>query len=152
MSKMNTENKKNPISLTLYIGGVIVAIMGLAVLVTNIKLYSDTYAQAIAMGYDPAQVTAQLLPSQLLPGVFQAIGLYGGIAMLLVCTGLIYQKVAIYMKQSNNEEINVGSLEINVAEFTEIEEKRASINPEIAPVDSNKEIAGMNEQPTEEKL
>ncbi|WP_050740896.1 hypothetical protein [Acetobacterium bakii] len=150
---MKTENKKNSLSIALYIGGIIVAIMGVALLITTVKYYSDTYTQAVAAGYDAAQVSAQLLPSQLLPGVFQAIGVYGGIALILICMGTIYQKVSNYMNQSNNEEINVGALEINVAELTEIQENDASDNAELAAVDTdNNEIAGMNEQPTEEKL
>jgi len=139
--------------MALYIGGIIVAIMGIALLFTTVKYYNDTFTQAVAAGYDAAQVSAQLMPSQLLPGVFQAIGVYGGIAMMMLSMGMIYQKVANHMKQANMNEINIDSLEINVDELTEIEEIPAVNDAETVAVDSdNKEIAVMNEQPAEEKL
>lgn len=132
------KNKKNSISIALYVGGSIVALMGLALLFNNIKLYSDTFSQAVAMGYDASQVNAQLLPSQLLPGLFESIGLYGGLSILLFCTGLIYQKASPYMNQSASDEINRDSFELNGSKLTETDENTAS--------------ADENKQSDEEKL
>ena len=114
-----TKNKKSSLSIALYVGGAIVAILGLALLITNVKLYSDTINQYVAMGYDASEVTTQLLPSQLLPTIFQAIALYGGVSMILFCLGLAYQKFTNFTLQFATEEAAVEASETVVSELEE---------------------------------
>ena len=115
-----TKNKKSSLSIALYVGGAIVALVGIALLVTNLKLYSDTISQYVAMGYDANEVTTQLLPSQLLPTIFQAIGLYGGLSMVLFCLGLAYQKFTNFTLQFANDEAVIAAPETTLSEIEEI--------------------------------
>lgn len=115
-----TKNKKSSLSIALYVGGAIVALVGIALLVTNLKLYSDTVSQYVAMGYDANEVTTQLLPSQLLPTIFQAIGLYGGLSMVLFCLGLAYQKFTNFTLQFANDEAVIAAPETTLSEIEEI--------------------------------
>lgn len=87
-------NKKRAIGSTvLYVIGVIVAIIGIALLVTDVLYYKSLISQYVAQGYAAATVEKQLIPSQLLPAVFNAVGLYGGLAALLFGAGVINTKV-----------------------------------------------------------
>lgn len=80
-------------STVLYAAAIVVALIGIAYLVTNIVLYQKTVAQYVAQGYPAATVAGQLLPSQLLPGIYEPVAIYGGIALLLLGAGMIHQKV-----------------------------------------------------------
>jgi hypothetical protein len=44
-------------------------------------------------GYPAAEVMKQLVPAQLLPSVFEAIALYGGITVVLIAAAIINEKV-----------------------------------------------------------
>jgi len=121
------KNKKSTLSIVLFIGGAIVALLGIALLINNVKLYNDTVSQYVAQGYDASTVTASLMPSQLLPAVFEAIALYGGIAMILFCMGLINQKFANCKLQTTNDEINIIVPELNVTEIEAVEEIKEAI-------------------------
>lgn len=60
-----------------------VALFGLAFLINNVWLFRDAVNQYVTQGYPLADVVRGLLPGQLIPGVFEPIAIYGGIAMLL---------------------------------------------------------------------
>ena len=146
-----TKNKKSSLSIALYVGGAIVALVGIALLVTNLKLYSDTISQYVAMGYDANEVTTQLLPSQLLPTIFQAIGLYGGLSMVLFCMGLAYQKFTNFTLQSANDEAVIAAPETTLSEIEEIaaiEEALVSDTTEAETTDTNEDTAEKTEEET----
>lgn len=85
--------KRSTGSTVLYAAAIVVALIGIAYLATNIVLYQKTVAQYVAQGYPAATVAGQLLPSQLLPGIYEPVAVYGGIALLLFGAGMIHQKV-----------------------------------------------------------
>ena len=146
-----TKNKKSSLSIALYVGGAIVALVGIALLVTNLKLYSDTISQYVAMGYDANEVTTQLLPSQLLPTIFQAIGLYGGLSMVLFCLGLAYQKFTNFTLQFANDEAVIAAPETTLSEIEEIaaiEEALVSDTTEAETTDTNEDTAEKTEEET----
>lgn len=155
MQTENNSTQKNKISLVLYIGGSIVAIMGIALLINNIILYNQTIAEYVAQGYDSAEVVTQMPPTQLLPIVFQAIGLYGGVSMILFCMGLIFQKVSTFMNQPTFmdrpivDEINLESLSVNVIEETEIEQALESADPILPATDQSITETSDTEAPSE---
>lgn len=64
-------------------------LVGIALLVNDIILFRKTVNQYVAQGYSANVVLGQLVPSQLLPGIFQFIGLYGGIVCILIGIGII---------------------------------------------------------------
>ncbi|APC39460.1 hypothetical protein [Clostridium estertheticum] len=98
-------SKKSAFSILLFISAIIVAILGVALLVDNIYLYNTSFAQAVTQGYPVATVRKTLMTSQLLPGIFQPIAMYGGIALLLVAVGKISDKVSKYLTVLTKKEI-----------------------------------------------
>lgn len=88
------KTKKSPVVI---IGNVLASIAALAaitLLVINIISFLDTVNYYLAQGYPTTEVYKQLIPSQLFPGVFEPIAVYGGIAFLLFYAGIINQKVS----------------------------------------------------------
>ncbi len=152
---ISTQSKKNKISLVLYIGGSIVALLGAAFLINNIMIYNTTMTQALAMGYEASAVNAQLLPSQLLPALFEGFGVYGGLSMLLFCTGFIFQKISNFMDQSalssqpTIDELNIESLPVNVVEINEIEAVIESPDSESSENEPETPALSKDENPTE---
>ncbi|MBU3177340.1 hypothetical protein KPL47_13460 [Clostridium estertheticum] len=98
-------SKKSAFSIFLFISAIIVAILGVALLVANIYLYITSVNQAVAQGYAVATVRKAYVPSQLLPGIFQPIALYGGIALLLLAAGKISDKVSKCLTVLTKKEI-----------------------------------------------
>lgn len=91
---MSKKSGKSVISIILYVVASIVAIMGVALLVNNIFLYKTNFNQAVAQGYSAATVRNALVTSQLLPGIFEPVAIYGGIAFLLLGVGVVNKKVS----------------------------------------------------------
>ncbi|MGV8905430.1 MAG: hypothetical protein ACOH15_02390 [Acetobacterium sp.] len=88
------KSKKNSSSTLLYVAGSIVALIAVALLIDNIVLFYTNLNQYVTQGYEAAEVIKQLLPGQLLPGIFEPIAVYGGIALLLFYAGFINQKIS----------------------------------------------------------
>jgi len=117
------KSKRPASSIVLYVAAIVVAIVGLAYLVTNIMVFRTSVAQYVAQGYAVADVTSQMLLSQLLPGIYEPIAVYGGIALLLFGAGMINQKISkclnmlgdlgIEGAETNTDEIDVGGLDPN---------------------------------------
>jgi len=93
------KNAKEKSSITVstilfYIAALIVLLIGAAYLVVNIQYYNSMVAGYVAQGYDAAEVTAQLIPQKLLPGIFEPVGIFGGIAAVLCGISLINKKLS----------------------------------------------------------
>ena len=91
---MSKKSGKSVISIILYVVASVVAIMGVALLVNNVFLYKTNFNQAVAQGYSAATVRNALVTSQLLPGIFEPVAIYGGIAFLLLGVGVVNKKVS----------------------------------------------------------
>ena len=65
----------------------IAALAAVMLLVVNITSFLDAVGYYLAMGYPSGEVYKQLIPSQLLPGIFEPLAIYGGLALLLVYVG-----------------------------------------------------------------
>ena len=91
---VSEKSKKTSSSMILYVAGSIVAVIAVALLIDNIMLFYTNLNQYVTQGYAAADVIKQLLPGQLLPGIFEPVAVYGGIALLLFYTGFINQKVS----------------------------------------------------------
>lgn len=90
--------KKTPKSrstIVLYIAAVVVLLVGISSLVFNINYYNNLVTTYVAQGYAAASVAAELIPSVLLPAIFQTFGLYFGIAFALFGIGMINNKVSV---------------------------------------------------------
>jgi hypothetical protein len=86
--------KRSTSTVVMYVAVSITAIITIASLVNNIILFLQNVAQYVAQGYPVAEVIKQLLPAQLLPGLFESLAVYGGIAFLIFTAGSINQKVS----------------------------------------------------------
>ncbi|WP_205666539.1 hypothetical protein [Aminipila luticellarii] len=97
------KSKKFSISKLLYVIAAIVALLGIAILADDIFLFRTTVAQYAMQGYPAAEVMKQLVPAQLLPGIFEALALYGGMAFALVGIGTANKKLSDHMAAVNFE-------------------------------------------------
>lgn len=91
---MIQKQKKPAGTIVLYIAALVVALIAVASLTTTIITFRSVVSQYVAQGYPAADVLKQLVPSQLLPGIFEPVALYGGVAALLFAAGMINQKVS----------------------------------------------------------
>jgi len=110
-SNVKKVSKKSAISITLFVAAIVVAILGVALLVVNIYLYKTSFSQAVAQGYAAATVRKALITSQLLPGILQPIGIYGGVALLLLGLSKISDKVSKCLMVLTNTELRAGGIQ-----------------------------------------
>ncbi|MGE5381662.1 MAG: hypothetical protein ACM3NT_11435 [Methylocystaceae bacterium] len=96
--------KKSVGTIILYTAVAVIALSGLAIIVSNVWMYISAVNQYVSQGYPRAEVVKQLLPSQLIPGILQPLALYEGIALLLFYSGKIYDKVAKCLVLLNPDE------------------------------------------------
>jgi hypothetical protein len=98
---MNSKDKgvsgntgKSSIAVILYVAAAVVALFGVALLIDNIYIFKTTIDQYIAQGYPAADVAKSLVPAQLLPGIFEPVAVYGGIALILFGIGKTDKKLS----------------------------------------------------------
>lgn len=115
------KSKKNSGSLLLYIAGAIVAVFGVALLIDNIMLFNSNVNQYVTQGYAAADVIKQLMPAQLLPGIFEPVALYGGIALLLFAAGFINQKVSSTLNLLTEAQVSNDPIVETITEVIEVE-------------------------------
>ncbi len=94
--EVHGEPKKFSISILLYIAAGIAAILGIALLANNIFIFKTTVTQYVMQGYPAEEVMKSLIPAQLLPGIFEAVALYGGMSLALIGIGKGNSKLAQY--------------------------------------------------------
>lgn len=99
------KSKKSAGTKVMYVAGSVTALFGVALLVCNIILFKSSVTQYVTQGYPVAIVLKQLLPAQLLPGVFEPIALYGGVAVLLFAVANMNEKVSRCLISSTNVEL-----------------------------------------------
>jgi hypothetical protein len=73
----------------------LVFLIGVASLVNHLMYFYTTLTQYVAQGYEQSEILKSLIPGQLLPGVFEAVALYMGIAAALFGLGMVNQKLSI---------------------------------------------------------
>lgn len=101
-NKVVKDSKRPAGSVVLYTGSILVTIIGIAYLITNIMLFKQMLSQYVAQGYPAGDVINQLLPSQLLPGIYEPIAIYGGIALVLFGAGMLNQKISKLLSISDH--------------------------------------------------
>lgn len=115
------KSKGTSFSIAMYVVASVVALVGVALLANNIILYKSTVSQAVTQGYDIATVRKAVLTSQLLPGIFEPIGIYGGIAFLLLGVGKVNKKVSNYLMLLTKVEVDHDILEEIAVDVENIE-------------------------------
>ena len=131
--KVSKKLKGSFFSNIMYVVASVVALIGVALLVNNIILFKSTVSQAVTQGYAIATVRKALLTSQLLPGMFEPIGIYGGIAFLILGVGIVNKKVSqaliLLTKVQVSDDIIEGNIvEENVVDVENIETTQADRN------------------------
>ena len=102
--KSVSENQRNfSFSTVLYIAASVVALIGVALLIDNIYIFKTTIDQYVTQGYPVADVTKSLIPAQLLPGIFDPLAVYGGIAFILFGVGAANKKISGLITQAKVE-------------------------------------------------
>lgn len=133
-------SKKSGISIVLFIVASVVALVGVALLVSNILLYRTTVTQALADGYDIDTIRKALLPSQLLPGIAEPIGIYGGISFILFGVGIVNKKVIKFLTMVNKVEISSDTIEENIIEQNVIDLENAEVTENTETIEKLIEI------------
>ena len=105
--KSVSENQRNfSVSTVLYIAASVVALIGVALLIDNIYIFKTTIDQYVTQGYPAADVTKSLIPAQLLPGIFDPLAVYGGIAFILFGVGIANKRISGLITQTKAESPN----------------------------------------------
>jgi hypothetical protein len=125
--KVSKKTGKSGVSIALFIVASVVALIGVTLLVSNIILYRSTVTQALADGYDIATVRKALLTSQLLPGIAEPIGIYGGISFILFGVGIVGRKVSKCLTMLAKVEINNDTIEETIVEEDVLDSESAEI-------------------------
>jgi hypothetical protein len=94
---VSKKSRKCSISIVLYIVASIIALAGVALLVDNIFIFRKAVNEYVTQGYAIDVVYKQLIPSQLLPGIFEPIAVYGGIAFILIGISKLNKKISKYL-------------------------------------------------------
>lgn len=110
------KSTKNSILIALYIAAALVALLGVALLVNNILIFKSTLAQYVADGYPAAVVAKNLIPQQLLPGIFEPMAVYGGIAIILIGVGITNKKISKCLLMLNRVENQDDPVEESITE------------------------------------
>ena len=113
-AKKRTEKDKRPAGTTvMYIAAVFAALIAVALLINNIIFFNNIVSQYVEQGYDSADVLRQLIPTQLLPGIFEPVAVYGGIALILYGIGMINRKITKYPEPSPEDRVQPAAPEEN---------------------------------------
>lgn len=112
----STKPKRVKSSIVLYAAGAVVGVIGIALLITNVLYFKTLLSQYVSQGYGAGDVAKQLVPSQLLPAVFNSIGVYGGISVLLFGAGIINEKVSKASEVTEAKEVNETEVDNEIEE------------------------------------
>ena len=138
--KVSKKTEKSGVSIALFIIASVVALIGVTLLVSNILLYRSTVTQALADGYDIDTIRKALLTSQLLPGIAEPIGIYGGIAFVLFGVGMVGKKVSKCLNILTKVEISNDTFEEAIAEQNVLEIENAEITENTETVEKGIEV------------
>lgn len=103
---------RSPVAIILYIAAAVVALVGIALLIDNIYIYKSTIDQYVAQGYPAAEVMKSIIPAQLLPGIFDPVAVYGGIALILMGVGMANKKLSKLLAAQAGAEESEGPEEV----------------------------------------
>ena len=132
-NKMSGKSRLPRSSILLYTVATGIFLIAIAALVNNIILFKDNVARYVEQGYPSAEVVKQLIPNQLLPGIFEPLAVYCGIAAILFSAGLINNKISKILTASAKSEAETENVSIEITEKTEpVEAEALEDNSKIA--------------------
>jgi hypothetical protein len=165
-SQSSTTRSKLPkSSIFMYVAAIIVFLIAVAAVVMDVYMFQKTVAQYVEQGYPADLVMKQLIPGQLLPGLFDAVAVYAGVACLLFAAGFINHKIAVILKAVRNEPENNDTTseppetsETSIFGLADIDAPSSTADPEQAPESTDPtstdptSTESTNADPTAEKL
>jgi len=118
---ISKKSTKSTFSTVMYVLAATVGTLGVALLINNLLLFKSSVTQYVTQGYAVGTVIKQLLTAQLLPGIFEPIAMYGGIAFILLGIGKVNKKVSkclmlLTKVEVGNDIIEESIVKQNVAE------------------------------------
>ncbi|MDD4169222.1 MAG: hypothetical protein PHD36_03015 [Desulfotomaculaceae bacterium] len=128
IEKINMSKKfKIPASsIALYVAFAVVALIAVASLINNIIYFNNIVASYVAQGYPAVEVKKELIPAQLLPGIFEPIAVYGGIAFILLGAGFINHRFSKCLILLAEDKVCQNATKESVSEENVIEENRGA--------------------------
>ena len=134
-TNVSKKTKKSALSIVMYISASIVALLAVSLLVNNIILFNNNVAMYVDQGYPANVIVKQLIPSMLLPGIFESIAVYGGIALVLLAAGLINQNISkclilLTKTEDCDDAVQDSMLDDNLTEAEEETENNEETNEE----------------------
>jgi len=140
IKKVSGKSKKSRFSIVMYVVASLVALIGVALVVNNIFLYKSTVSQAVTQGYAIATVRKALLTSQLIPGMAEPIGLYGGIAFLILGVGIVHKKVSNCLMFLTKVEVEHDIIEENIVEENVIDAQNIEATEMAKPTEQKETV------------
>lgn len=92
-------------STVLFAAAGLFALTAVASVVNNLVSFWSAVDQYVAQGYAAQEVISGLLPSQLLPSLFQSIVVYGGVAAVVFGLGQISQRLSLVLAHAAASEV-----------------------------------------------
>ena len=136
VSKKSGKSSKSTFSTVMYVFAAVAGIFGIALLVNNMLLFKSTVSQAVEQGYAVATVKKALLTSQLIPGIIEPIGTYGGIALILLGVGKINKKVVKCIAQLTKIEVSTDVIEESIVDPNVVNVENTKVTEEIKSSDN----------------
>ncbi|MBU3189383.1 hypothetical protein K9O30_09755 [Clostridium bowmanii] len=122
---------KSTFSTVMYVFAAVAGVFGIALLINNMILFKSTVSQAVAQGYAIATVKKALLTSQLIPGIIEPIGTYGGIALILLGVGKVNKKVSKCLSLLTKVEVGTDVIEEIIVEPNVVDLENVEVTEEI---------------------
>ncbi|MDD3653449.1 MAG: hypothetical protein PHO01_04585 [Desulfotomaculaceae bacterium] len=150
MDLNKAEKCKVPVcSIALYVAFSVVALFAVASLINDIVYFNNTVANYVAQGYPDAAVRKELISAQLLPGIFESIAVYGGIAFIIFGAGCINHRFSRFLTLLAKDGACHDTVEENVVE-NNIEKsmgvtERADTTEEVNEATDNKIAPGQTQ-------
>lgn len=126
----------------LNIAAATIALTAIASLVNNIVSFWNAVDQYVAQGYTAAEVVSGLLPSQLLPSLFESIAVYGGLAAVAFGLGLVNQRLAAMMPAVPLATAVTSGEELAVAPLVEDDSSQGAEEVTVDQTDEGRESDG----------
>ena len=131
--QFSKKSKAPTSSIIMYVGAIVVALIGIASLINNVLVFRTAIVDYVAQGYKMAQILPHIIPSQLLPAIFEAVAVYGGIAFVLLSAGIINHKISKYLNlleiNKSSEVIKTSTFDVNIIDSNS---EQNEVNDEIS--------------------
>ncbi|GEM_PF-6812202 len=122
IEKKPKKDKNSIFAKFLFVAACVIALIGIAALTSTIYQFCYYIKEYSAQGYEISIIVKSLLMTQLIPGVADALALYGGVSIILFTARKIYIKIF----DADKQEIKIEDADKDVINNAEIKEKEVN--------------------------